>query len=261
MASVHSDKITVKRARLALKCLGLYNKVTLIYQRAHRKGVNAASQGNELPDAAAREATKIVVESSISAPMALSTAKSLIKSKIWAEWRREWDWYGEARQAHYFLDGPSSKFNHIYKYNRTSMSRLVQYITGHAFLRRHNKIVEHGTKDHNDPKDCRLCGKDEETPHHLITKCEVLALHRFSLFGKQELDMYFHNWRVPQMQYYLDQGDFYDLEMPEYDNLADIDPDDDVDVGPVRVGVVAGRDVGENDVPQSMGLVRNQQPS
>ena len=100
------------------------------------------------------------------------------------------------------------------------MSRLVQYLTGHAFLRRHNKIVEHGSKDHIDIKECRLCGMEEETPHHLITKCEVLAMHRFSLFGKQELETYFSNWKIPQMLYYLDQGDFYDLEMPEYDNLA-----------------------------------------
>ena len=124
------------------------------------------------------------------------------------------------------------------------MSRLVQYITGHPLLRRHNKIVEHGTKDHIDLKDCRLCGMEEETPHHLITKCEVLAMHRYSLFGKQELDTYVHNWGVPQMLYYLDQGDFYDLELPEYDNLAD--PDDDVDRGSGHVAVVAGRGAGED---------------
>ena len=139
------------------------------------------------------------------------------------------------------------------------MSRLVQYITGHAFLRRHNKIVEHGTKDHLDVKDCRLCGIEEETPHHLITKCEVLAMHRYSLFGQQELDTYFFSWRVPQMLWYLDQGDFYDLELPEYDNLADIDididPDDDVDRGAGHVAVVAGSQ--SVPVPQSMGLVRN----
>ena len=80
---------------------------------------------------------------------------------------------------------------------------------------------------------------EEETPHHLITKCEVLAMHRYSLFGKQELDTYFHKWGVTQMQYYLDQGDLYDLEMPEYDNLADIDPVDDVDRGAGHVEVAA----------------------
>ena len=82
MAAVHSDKLTVKRARQALKQLGLRNRVALLYQRAHRKGINAASQGNELADAAAREATKISPESSISAPMAMSTAKSLIKGDL-----------------------------------------------------------------------------------------------------------------------------------------------------------------------------------
>ena len=40
------------------------------------------------------------------------------------------------------------------------------------------------------------------------------------------------------MLYYLDQGDFYDLELPEYDNLAD--PDDDVDRGAGHVAVDAG---------------------
>ena len=67
-------------------------------------------------------------------------------------------------------------------------------------------------------------------------------MHRYSLFGQQELDTYFHSWRVPQMLYYLDQGDFYDLELPEYDNLADIDPDDDEDRGAGHVVVAAGRD-------------------
>ena len=75
-------------------------------------------------------------------------------------------------------------------------------------------------------------------------------MHRYSLFGQQELDTYFFSWRVPQMLYYLDQGDFYDLELPEYDNLADIDidinPDDDVDRGAGHVAAVAGLGAGED---------------
>ena len=65
-------------------------------------------------------------------------------------------------------------------------------------------------------------------------------MHRYSLFGQQELDTYFYSWRVPQMLYYLDQGDFYDFELPEYDNLAD--PDDDADRGAGQVAVAAGED-------------------
>ena len=48
------------------------------------------------------------------------------------------------------------------------------------------------------------------------------------------------------MQYYLDQGDLYVLELPEYDNLADIEPVDDADRGAGHVEVADERDAGED---------------
>ena len=41
----------------------------------------------------------------------------------------------------------------------------------------------------------------------------------------------------------------------EYDNLADIEPVDDADRGAGHVEVADERDAGEDDAPQSMGLV------
>ena len=125
---------------------------------------------------------------------------NIIKSKIWAEWRKEWVAYPEGRQSHYFLDGPSTKFNKIYKHGRGQIARLVQYLTGHAFLRRHDKIVEHGTKYHGDSDECRLCCEyDEETPHHIITECPSQAYRRYDHFGSHKLDPFFTQWRIPQI--------------------------------------------------------------
>ena len=213
VAAIHSDKITVNRTREALKQLSILNTVTLTWVKAHRKGADKASEANEKADAAARQATLIGPEDAIMAPMALAGAKNLIKTKIRDEWRKEWVAYPEGRQSHYFLDGPSTKFNKVFKHGRGEIARLVQYLTGHAFLRRHDKIVEHGTKDHGDNDECRLCCEyDEETPHHIITECPSQGYRRFGSFGSHKLDPFFTNWKVPQMMGYLDSSEFRELE-------------------------------------------------
>ena len=214
VSAVHSNKITVNRAREVLKRLGTLNTVSLTYVRAHRKGVDKASEANEKADEAARAATTIPPAEAISAPLALAGAKNLIKAKIWADWKQEWTNYEEGRQAHYFLDGPSTKFNKIYKHSRNEIARLVQYITGHAFLRRQNRIVEYNSKDNDGIKDCRVCNtKDEETPHHIITSCPVMAWRRNDYFHTPDrLPTYFTHWRVDQMVGFLDTQELRDLE-------------------------------------------------
>ena len=122
IAAIHSDKITVNRTRAALKQLSIYNAVTLTWVKAHRKGADKASEANQKADAAARQATLISPEESIMAPMALAGAKSLIKTKIREEWKKEWVAYPEGRQSHYFLDGPSTNLT---KYSNMEEVRLL----------------------------------------------------------------------------------------------------------------------------------------
>ena len=80
--AVGCNKITVYRAKEALKELSLLNTVTLTWVKAHRKGKDKASEANERADAAARLATSIEPAGSIEAPLALAGAKAIIKAKI-----------------------------------------------------------------------------------------------------------------------------------------------------------------------------------
>ena len=144
-----------------------------------------------------------------------SQKKTIIKAKIWADWKREWDSYREGRQSHYFLDGPSTKFNSIYKYGRATIGRLIQYVSGHAFLRRHNRIIEYSSKENDGIKECRLCYEDDETPHHIITKCPALARERTDAFHNWRLPDYFSQWTPYQMIRFLDNIELIDLESSE----------------------------------------------
>ena len=89
--------------------------------------------------------------------------------------------------------------------SKCDLSTLVRYTTGHAHLRRHNKLA--GTSQPlpvlkpeqriiiKDPSEsdfrvdeeirCRLCqSKDkEETPHHIITECPTLWRERWTRLG------------------------------------------------------------------------------
>ena len=51
------------------------------------------------------------------------------------------------RQSKYFLHGPDSKFKHLFNYGKDTISKLIRFISGHAFMNVHNNIVKHGTKD------------------------------------------------------------------------------------------------------------------
>ena len=129
----------------------------------------------------------------------------MIKAKIWQEWKKEWEWYPEARQAHYLIGGPSQKFNQIYKLGRESISPLIQYVTGHAFLGRHDRIVELGNG--TEAATCRFCKAADETPHHVLTKCEPLALRRHDWFANQTLPTYFFKWKLYELLGFMELSD------------------------------------------------------
>ena len=215
MQAVSSNQITVNRARASLKQLSFLNKVSLLWVRSHRKNADQAAAANELADAAAKRATTIGPESSITAPLSLAGAKNFIKQSIWEEWRKEWNWYPEARQSHYFLDGPSLKFNQTIKQGRESVSRLIQYITGHAFMGRHDQIVENGSKEGDGSRaaECRFCQQADETPHHIITQCDPLSGRRNSWFSSHSLSTFFFNWKIHQILGFMELSDLVDTEV------------------------------------------------
>ena len=158
-------------------------------------------EGNERADKAANAGRQ---RSDGFVPM--KTAKASIKKVIrdWGNnaWLEEWQTetnpsqrMPKCRQTRYFYKGPSSsQAKVLLTYNRERVSMLVRFVTGHAFLKRHNMVVEKGTTQGLENEDiyCRLCKSptDWETPHHIICKCPYLMHRRQPHFGNYVLDDY-----------------------------------------------------------------------
>ena len=83
-----------------------------------------------------------------------------------------------------------SKTDTLLKYPRGIVSQVVRFLTGHAFLRRQNKIVLTGLNPPPGDNSCRLCedSEYEETPHHIIVECDRLCNWRAETLGQYILE-------------------------------------------------------------------------
>ena len=186
---------SVEQAYKALEELSLKGcKINLEWVRAH-----IGIEGNERADKAANEGRQ-----RNDGFVPVKTANSSIRIVIYnwgnEQWANEWEretnplqMTPKCRQTRYFYKTPSkSKAKILLSYNRERVSMLVRYTTGHAFLKRHNMIVEKGTTQGLENEDiyCSLCESptEWETPHHVICSCPALMHRRISYFGKYFLD-------------------------------------------------------------------------
>ena len=121
------------------------------------------------------------------------------------------------RQTKYFYKSTDkSKTKSLLVYGKEATSRFVRFITGHAFLRKHNAYVKYGRKPNQtlpfDEIKCRMCGKSTEEPAHIIRECEAFFAERYEVFGCLE----WHSdteWKVDQMMKFL--------AMPRVTNLEE----------------------------------------
>ena len=65
-------------------------------------------------------------------------------------------------------------------------SCIVQLITGHNYMNRHNAIVD-GTYPDAEAAQCSKCQKGEESTYHIVTECEAYATQRLSCFKRLEM--------------------------------------------------------------------------
>ena len=59
----------------------------------------------------------------------------------------------------------------ILQLDRIELGRLIRWITGHNFLRRHQNLLD---PDNYVTDLCRLCGTCPETAEHILTQCVTL---------------------------------------------------------------------------------------
>ena len=185
-------------------------RLTIRWVKSHCKHL-----GNEMADQAARDGRDDSVAPDWETPLlAKAVMHKEIDNMTTRLWQEDWDEYVGCRQTrHFFPTGPRpSFFKQIINLPRIMVGHLIQILTGHTFLKRHQAIID-GTErqriiealkfnnddefpnadddgnaiiDAPDPS-CSRCGKGEETPLHLLSDCEALGTTRMSIFGKENL--------------------------------------------------------------------------
>ena len=91
---------------------------------------------------------------------------------------------------------------------------MVQMITGHNFLNRHESLVNPGT----DPT-CRLCREEDESAWHLIGECPMLRAKRWEYLGQHFLDSP-PDWSPSRLLQFLLKAKFPEMNQREDSNLS-----------------------------------------
>ena len=164
--AIQSDHI---KSSLVLECvktlnqLGEKNGVTLQWIKAH-----VGHMGNEAADQnAKRGSEELAFGPEPFLPIPQSYIDAQINKKILAKWSKRWSNNKTCRQTKLWFETLTNKFQKFLKKgSRIEVGRLVQFITGHCNLRRHQHFIN---KDIN--PNCRFCYLDLETPWHFVTEC------------------------------------------------------------------------------------------
>ncbi len=152
-------------------------KVTVCWIKAH-----AGYPGNERADQLAKigavnaQPGIITLASCAKSP---AQVRNTCRGLLYDKWTLAWQGEPTCRQTKQWF--PKASIDHvrgILSLDRETISVVVQMLTGHNYLRRHNVIVGDAEDDQ-----CRLCMEDEESSFHIIAECPALATARRTTFG------------------------------------------------------------------------------
>ena len=201
---------TVKNALDSLSKIPDFISVEIRWIKAH-----VGHLGNEEADRLAKEGAEDIGAEYFEPEFPQCAANAAIRKALEREYNIYWHNSSTCRQTKiFFPDFNSQKAKKLIKgQDRVMFSRLVRFITGHAFLRRHNTVCE----TYDPPSTlCRLCEDgSEETPEHLITFCPVLWRSRMQELGNTVLNPFRPEWTPSGLVGFLRNPIFATLEEPE----------------------------------------------
>jgi ribonuclease HI len=212
---------TVRNCRNALNELGLSRvSVRLRWVKAH-----VGIFGNEQADSLAKEAAENVGEvPPPDIPRSYSYYRKLFKDFMYEEWKSRWQGGDPefCRQTKIWFDGPFPSVSHaILKQSRPTFSRLVRWLTGHAFLRLQNFRADPNVTSQSL---CRLCRMVPERADHLLLHCPRLLHVRRNSFQTNNIDTSQPSWQVRHILTFLRDSVVSTLEFPEV--IPEVNPYD-----------------------------------
>ena len=159
--------ITSKVVFDCIKSLNELNKscdITLSWIKAHKGHL-----GNELADQQAKQGA-LSNKDIINVPLSDSVIKDHIKKYMTTIWNKRWQELKTCRQTKIWFPTTDEKNSQLLiKNSRTTYRRTLHYLADHAFLNRHNHLL-----DTNTAPTCRLCKEKEETSYHTLCECPAL---------------------------------------------------------------------------------------
>ena len=114
--------------------------------------------------------------------------KQIIKELTQVYWNGEWQLEPTCRQTKHFFPTlrPKMSFD-LVRSTRNTYSTLVQIMTGHNYMNRHQNLIDTTNGVEGDGPQCTLCGDGEMSTEHVLTECVALAQLREKHFGIQVL--------------------------------------------------------------------------
>jgi hypothetical protein len=152
-------------------------------------------------------------------PLSKRYIKNSIQKNIISMWRARWSKEEIGRQTKLFYPQNmdfqllKSRANHLLSNSREKVGQAARFLTGHAFLKRHDEVIKQKTNNvHGEKVSCRLCKDEEETPYHLITMCEPLGRLRLKHLGAHTIYNMSPDWDMDKVVRLISEDRISDLE-------------------------------------------------
>jgi ribonuclease HI len=213
--SINSKSVqTAKSALIRLCTLNVGGRVHLEWIKAH-----VGYKGNEAADNAAKKGGKSR-RGGGNPPKARCTINRNLADLFTEIWENRWLTQRplEFRRSRFFLNKPKKcRAKDLLQLNRADAGRIVRWITGHAFLRRQNAVVEQSIPAPFGDIHCRSCDIEniKEEANHIILDCEAFCQTRNNHLGAFFLGEKHLDWEVNSLNQFLHSPAILELEEEE----------------------------------------------
>ena len=227
----------VVSSKLVKETIDLLNKLAMKLKALTIRWVKGhdGHSGNVRADEAALKGRDELLQFDIDSPnLPLATQKMDVNQASVDMWKAVWklEKGKTCRQTfNWFPDGPRPDFSFdIIRLPKVICSQVIQFITGHTFLKQHQAVIDGAERDRivavidnttpdgediiplPDPT-CRRCGVGKEDPEHVMSICPNLATTRLEIFGHPFPEPPYVDVKVYQLVAFLKEIQLPSLEM------------------------------------------------